>query len=80
MMVNSRALEFHDAHGEFHGWPQSYALYLIKQLKQIVLDVTQEGGSLAGAEHFEDGKIVVFRKACWGCHAIDILLPSKLLS
>ena len=23
---NSRALEFHDAHGEFHGWPESYAL------------------------------------------------------
>ena len=54
---NSRALEFHDAHGEFHGWPESYALLPDKTSQANCFRChAQEGGKLAGAEHFESGK------------------------
>jgi|TARA_Y100000992_G_C21237053_1_gene478716 mono/diheme cytochrome c family protein len=75
---NSRALEFHDAHGEFHGWPQSYALLPDKTAQANCFRChAQEGGSLAGAEHFEDGRSLYLEKACWGCHAIDGVSNAK---
>ncbi len=66
---NGRALEKHDAHGEFHGWP---APMLIGQLAQANCNRchAMEAGSLAGAELYEKGRTLFLEKACWGCHTI----------
>ena len=75
---NSRALEFHDAHGEFHGWPESYALLPDKTSQANCFRChAQEGGKLAGAEHFESGRSLFLEKACWGCHGIDGVSNAK---
>ncbi len=75
---NSRALEMHDAHGEFHGWPSSRKMLVGKETQANCFRChTQEGGSLAGASHFEKGRALYLEKACWGCHAIEGVSNAK---
>ncbi|NNJ70728.1 MAG: c-type cytochrome [Kiritimatiellales bacterium] len=66
---NGRALEIHDAHGEYHGWP---APLLAGPTAQANCNRchAMEGGSLAGAELYEQGRSLFLEKACWGCHTI----------
>lgn len=66
---NGRALELHDAHGEYHGWP---APLLAGKLAQANCNRchAMESGSLAGAELYEKGRTLFLEKACWGCHTI----------
>lgn len=66
---NGRALEIHDAHGEYHGWP---APLLSGQLAQANCNRchAMESGSLAGAELYEKGRSLFLEKACWGCHTV----------
>ncbi len=66
---NGRALEIHDAHGEYHGWP---APLLTGNAAQANCNRchAMEGGSLAGAEVYEKGRDLFLEKACWGCHTI----------
>jgi len=66
---NGRALEIHDAHGEYHGWP---APLLAGKLAQANCNRchAMESGSLAGAELYEKGRTLFLEKACWGCHTI----------
>ena len=66
---NGRALELHDAHGEYHGWP---APLLAGQLAQANCNRchAMESGSLAGADLYEKGRTLFLEKACWGCHTI----------
>ena len=66
---NGRALEEHDAHGEFHGWP-------LPMLKGEIAQAScnrchaMESGHLAGADLYEKGRDLFLEKACWGCHTI----------
>ncbi|MEA2067609.1 MAG: c-type cytochrome [Verrucomicrobiota bacterium] len=66
---NGRALEIHDAHGEYHGWP---APLLAGPTAQANCNRchAMETGSLAGAELYEKGRTLFLEKACWGCHTI----------
>jgi mono/diheme cytochrome c family protein len=66
---NGRALENHDAHGEYHGWP---APLLTGEIAQANCNRchAMESGSLAGAELYEKGRALFLEKACWGCHTI----------
>ena len=66
---NGRALELHDAHGEYHGWP---APLLAGEQAQANCNRchAMESGSLAGAELYEKGRTLFLEKACWGCHTI----------
>lgn len=66
---NGRALEIHDAHGEYHGWP---APLLTGEIAQANCNRchAMEAGSLAGAELYEKGRTLFLEKACWGCHTI----------
>ncbi|MEE9367758.1 MAG: c-type cytochrome [Pontiella sp.] len=66
---NMRALEKHDAHGEFHGWIKPM---LVGKMAQASCSRchAMEGGSLAGAELYEKGRELFLEKACWGCHTI----------
>ena len=66
---NGRALEEHDAHGEFHGWIKPM---LVGQMAQAscVRCHAMESGHLAGAELYEKGRELFLEKACWGCHTI----------
>ncbi|MAI19837.1 MAG: hypothetical protein CMF28_01160 [Kiritimatiellaceae bacterium] len=73
---NGRALEMHDAHGEYHGWPKPMLLGKTSQANCFRCHA-QEGGELAGAEHFEWGRELYLEKACWGCHAIDGVSNAK---
>ncbi|MBE9552409.1 MAG: hypothetical protein IMF05_02985, partial [Proteobacteria bacterium] len=52
---NGRALELHDAHGEYHGWP---APLLAGEVAQANCNRchAMESGSLAGAELYETGR------------------------
>ncbi len=66
---NGRALDLHDAHGEYHGWP---APLLVGEVAQANCNRchAMESGSLAGAELYEKGRTLFLEKACWGCHTI----------
>lgn len=66
---NGRALEQHDAHGEYHGWP---APMLAGSLAQANCNRchAMESGSLAGAELYEKGRELFIERTCWGCHTI----------
>jgi len=66
---NGRALEIHDAHGQYHGWP---APLLAGKTAQANCNRchAMEGGTLAGAEAYERGRDLFLEKACWGCHTI----------
>ncbi len=66
---NGRALEIHDAHGQYHGWP---APLLSGKAAQANCNRchAMEGGTLAGAEEYEKGRDLFLEKACWGCHTI----------
>jgi mono/diheme cytochrome c family protein len=75
---NSRALDLHDAHGELHGWPSSLTLLTGKSAQANCFRChAQEGGTLAGAAHFEKGRELYLEKACWGCHAIEGVSNAK---
>ena len=66
---NGRALEIHDAHGQYHGWPAP--LLTGKQAQANCNRChAMEGGTLAGAEKYEMGRDLFLEKACWGCHTI----------
>ncbi|VGO12106.1 hypothetical protein PDESU_00656 [Pontiella desulfatans] len=73
---NGRAVEIHDAHGEYHGWP---APLLSGQLSQAncVRCHAMESGHLAGAELYEKGRTLFLEKACWGCHTIEGISSSS---
>jgi mono/diheme cytochrome c family protein len=73
---NGRALEQHDAHGEYHGWP---APLLAGDLAQANCNRchAMESGSLAGAELYEKGRTLFLEKACWGCHTISGISSSS---
>lgn len=66
---NGRALEMHDAHGEYHGWPMPL---LAGQTAQASCNRchAMESGHLAGAELYEKGRTLFLEKACWGCHTM----------
>ena len=66
---NGRALEKHDAHGEFHGWIKPL---LAGEMAQASCNRchAMEGGALAGADLYEKGRALFLEKACWGCHTI----------
>lgn len=66
---NGRALEMHDAHGEFHGWPLPM---LTGKLAQASCNRchAMESGHLAGAELYVKGRELFLEKACWGCHTV----------
>lgn len=66
---NGRALEKHDAHGEFHGWIKPMLVGTLAQ-SNCSRCHAMEGGSLAGAELYEKGRQLFLEKACWGCHTI----------
>jgi mono/diheme cytochrome c family protein len=66
---NGRALETHDAHGEYHGWPAPLLTGTAAQANCNRCHA-MEGGSLAGAEVYELGRTLFLEKACWGCHTI----------
>ena len=66
---NGRALEIHDAHGEYHGWPAPLLAGAAAQANCNRCHA-MEGGSLAGAEVYEKGRQLFLEKACWGCHTI----------
>lgn len=66
---NGRALEPHDAHGEYHGWPAPLLTGTIAQANCNRCHA-MEGGSLTGAEAYEKGRTLFLEKACWGCHTI----------
>jgi mono/diheme cytochrome c family protein len=66
---NGRALELHDAHGEYHGWPAPLLTGTIAQANCNRCHA-MEAGSLAGAEVYEKGRTLFLEKACWGCHTI----------
>ncbi|MAS97457.1 MAG: hypothetical protein CMF29_00785 [Kiritimatiellaceae bacterium] len=75
---NSRALDIHDAHGELHGWPSSLTMLTGKSAQANCFRChAQEGGTLAGAAHFEKGRELYLEKACWGCHAIEGVSNAK---
>ncbi|MCK4564062.1 MAG: c-type cytochrome, partial [Verrucomicrobia bacterium] len=73
---NGRALELHDAHGEYHGWP---APLLAGEVAQANCNRchAMESGSLAGAELYETGRTLFLEKACWGCHTIEGISSSS---
>jgi len=66
---NGRALEIHDAHGEYHGW---LAPLLTGEIAQANCNRchAMEAGTLAGADLYEKGRTLFLEKACWGCHTI----------
>lgn len=66
---NSRALEMHDAHGEFHGWIKPMLTGAIAQASCVRCHA-MESGHLAGADLYEKGRELFLEKACWGCHTI----------
>jgi mono/diheme cytochrome c family protein len=66
---NGRALEEHDAHGEYHGWPAPLLAGAIAQANCNRCHA-MESGSLSGAELYEKGRTLFLEKACWGCHTI----------
>jgi len=66
---NGRALEIHDAHGQYHGWPSPLLAGKEAQANCNRCHA-MEGGSLAGAEEYEKGRDLFLEKACWGCHSI----------
>lgn len=66
---NGRALEIHDAHGEYHGWPKPLLTAKTAQANCGRCHA-MEGGRLAGAEFYEKGRELFLEKACWGCHTI----------
>ena len=66
---NGRALEIHDAHGQYHGWP-SPLLAGINAQANCNRCHAMEGGTLAGASEYEKGRDLFLEKACWGCHTI----------
>lgn len=66
---NGRALEVHDAHGEYHDWPAPLLAGTSAQANCNRCHA-MEGGSLAGAEMYELGRDLFLEKACWGCHTI----------
>jgi mono/diheme cytochrome c family protein len=73
---NGRALELHDAHGQYHGWP---APLLAGKLAQANCNRchAMEDGKLAGAELYEKGQNLFLEKACWGCHTIEGISSSS---
>lgn len=73
---NGRALEIHDAHGEYHGWP---APLLDGELAQANCNRchAMEGGELAGASLYQEGRELFLEKACWGCHTIQGISSSS---
>ncbi len=66
---NGRALEKHDAHGEYHGWPHPLLAGKTAQANCNRCHA-MESGTLAGAEVYEKGRELFLEKACWGCHTI----------
>ncbi|MDF7806717.1 c-type cytochrome [Pontiellaceae bacterium B12219] len=66
---NGRAVEMHDAHGEFHGWIKPMLTGPIAQASCVRCHA-MESGNLAGAELYEKGRELFLEKACWGCHTI----------
>ncbi len=73
---NGRALEMRDAHGEYHSWPMPMLSGKSAQANCFRCHA-QEGGKLAGAEHFERGRGLFLEKACWGCHGIKGVSNAK---
>ena len=66
---NGRALEKHDAHGEFHGWIKPMLIGSLAQANCSRCHA-MEGEALAGAELYAKGQELFLEKACWGCHTI----------
>ncbi len=66
---NGRALEIHDAHGQYHGWPSPLLAGKTAQANCNRCHA-MEGGELAGAEEYQKGRDLFLEKACWGCHTI----------
>ncbi len=66
---NGRALEVHDAHGQYHGWPSPLLAGKEAQANCNRCHA-MEGGTLAGAEEYDKGRDLFLEKACWGCHTI----------
>ncbi len=66
---NGRALEKHDAHGEFHGWIKPMLVGSLAQANCSRCHA-MEGEALAGAELYAKGQELFLEKACWGCHTI----------
>ncbi len=73
---NGRALELHDAHGEYHGWPAPLLAGKVAQANCNRCHA-MEAGSLAGAELYEKGRTLFLEKACWGCHTIEGISSSS---
>ena len=67
---NPRALEEHDAHGGYHGWPRPLLAGTQAQANCNRCHA-MESGKLAGAEVYEHGRQLFLEKACWGCHTIQ---------
>jgi mono/diheme cytochrome c family protein len=66
---SSRDLDMHLAHGEAHGWIKPLLKGKIAQANCNRCHA-MEGGHLAGAELYEQGRMLFLEKACWGCHTI----------
>ena len=66
---NGRALEKHDAHGEFHGWIKPMLVGTLAQANCSRCHA-MEGEPLPGAELYAKGQELFLEKACWGCHTI----------
>lgn len=73
---NGRALELHDAHGEYHGWPKPL---LVGKTAQASCNRchAMESGTLPGAGLYEQGRELFLEKACWGCHTIEGISTSS---
>ncbi len=73
---NARALEMHDAHGEYHGWPKPLLSGPTAQASCNRCHA-MESGHLAGAELYEQGRTLFLEKACWGCHTLEGISTSS---
>jgi mono/diheme cytochrome c family protein len=73
---NGRALEIHDAHGEYHGWPEPMLLGETTQASCNRCHA-MESGHLAGADLYEKGRTLFLEKACWGCHTVEGISTSS---
>jgi mono/diheme cytochrome c family protein len=67
---NGRALEKHDAHGEFHGWIKPMLVGSLAQANCSRCHA-MEGQALPGADLYARGQELFLEKACWGCHTIE---------
>ncbi|MBD3419642.1 MAG: c-type cytochrome [Chitinivibrionales bacterium] len=68
---NGRAVDLHDAHGEFHMWPEKLLRGKAAQASCAKCHFMESDKDLKGAEIFNSGKHLFIEKACYACHTID---------